>query len=586
MQFNIQFNWHNSLYAEITQGLIDKISSVYGIRPEIGEVYKLLVLPPNPKQGDLAFGCFKLAKDLKSAPPKIASEIAEGFSHPLIASANPAGPYLNFFLNPTKVNELVLNEFLSGEIFKKSLVSHAPKTIIEYSQPNTHKEMHVGHMRNLCYGDALVRLYRYCGVDIMSTTFPGDMGTHVAKCLWYYKKHNTESPPETRKGAWLGTLYTAANNLLEDQKGTEQEEINRKELTAILHQLLNEEGEYFDLWKETRKWSVELMQSVYDWAGVKFDKWYWESEVDHSSVELVKKYHDKGILVKDEGAIGIDLSEDKLGFCLLLKSDGTGLYATKDLELARRKFEDFNAERSLYVVDNRQSLHFKQVFKTLEKIGFEQAKDCHHLQYEMVELTDGAMSSRKGNIVPLQALIDRMLGTIKEQFLNKYKGDWSDEEIESTANMIAAGAIKYGMNRTDANKKIVFDMQEWLKLDGESGPYIQYVYARINSMLDKMSDVNPGHFETLTDPKETALINHLGKFNQIIQTSLEKHSTHNLCQYIYQLAKLYNSFYAECPVATAPTDELKSARKGLSQSVAVAIKHSMNLLGIEVPSRM
>ena len=233
--------------------------------------------------------------------------------------------------------------------------------------------------------------------------------------------------------------------------------MNRKELTEILKQIEKGEGQYFELWKQTKDWSVELMQEVYDWAKVSFDTWYWESDVDSSSVDLVKKYYEKGLFVKDDGAIGIDLSDDKLGFCLLLKSDGTGLYATKDLELARRKFEDQHVDHSVYVVDNRQALHFKQVFKTLEKMGFEKAKDCYHLQYEMVELPDGAMSSRKGNIVPIQSLIDQMVAKIENTYLEKYKGAWSQEEIDKTANMIASGAIKFGMNRIDPNKKIVFD---------------------------------------------------------------------------------------------------------------------------------
>ncbi len=582
----MQFNYHNKLYFQLANQLAELVSQKFDTQVEIGDLYKLFVLPPNPKQGDLAFGCFILAKQLKQAPPAIAQSLAQDFKSDLVKSSQAAGPYLNFFLNPETCNQLILDEILTGEAFKKEIIKEAPKTIIEYSQPNTHKELHVGHMRNLCYGNALVRLYRYCGVDTIATTFPGDMGTHVAKCLWYYKKHNTQTPPENRKGAWLGTLYTAANNLLEEQRGSDKEETNRQELTAILHELLAEKGEYFELWKETREWSIELMQSVYDWADVKFDRWYWESEVDASSVAMAKKYYEQGIFVKDAGAIGIDLSDDKLGFCLLLKSDGTGLYATKDVELARKKFEEFNAKRSLYVVDNRQALHFKQVFKTLEKIGFEHAKDCHHLQYEMVELTDGAMSSRKGNIIALQDLIDRMVGTIKEQYLNKYQDEWSQEEIDNTANTIAAGAIKYGMNKIDSNKKIVFDMQDWLKLDGESGPYIQYVYARISSMLGKLSDVKPANFNHLTHEKESALINHLAKFNQTVQAALEKHATHMICQYVYQLAKLYNSFYADCSVSNAETAELKSARFGLSQAVATTVKEGMAILGIDVPNRM
>lgn len=583
----MKFKLHNSLYLEISKGIQSAAGAHFNTQIELSDIYKLLVLPPNPKQGDLAFGCFMLAKALKKAPPQIASELASLVEQcEFVKSAQAAGPYLNMFLESSKTNAVILNEFLSEDVFKKSLIETAPRTIIEYSQPNTHKELHVGHMRNLCYGDALVRINRYCGVETIATTFPGDVGTHVAKCLWYFKKYNQEQPPKERKGAWLGKLYTAANNLLEDQKETEKEDENRTELTQILKELHAGAGPYYDLWKETRQWSVELMQDVYKWAEVDFDKWYWESDVDTDSVALVKEYLDKGVFIKDQGAVGINLEDYKLGFCLLLKSDGTGLYATKDLELARKKFLDHKVDRSLYVVDNRQALHFKQVFKTLEIMGFEQAKDCHHLQYEMVELTDGAMSSRKGNIVPLQELIDRMVAHIKTTYLSKYENNWSSEEIDNTANIVAAGAIKYGMNRTDANKKIVFDMDEWLKLDGESGPYIQYVYARINSMLEKLDTPTDYNLSELNHEKEIAVINHLTKFNQTIQTTLEKNATHILCQYIYQLAKLYNSFYAECSVAQAETQSLREARTGLSKAVSLAIKNSMGLLGIKVPERM
>lgn len=580
------FKLHHPIQLQIAEIIKSCVHSLYETEPEIADIYKLITTPPNPKQGDLAFGCFILAKQLKQAPAQIANSLAEKINSPLLSNAQAAGPYLNINLNPSATYPLVLDGILDESAFKSSLIEAAPKTIIEYSQPNTHKELHVGHMRNLCLGDALVKIYRYCGVETLATTFPGDVGTHVAKCLWYFKNINQEEPPTQRKGAWLGRLYSAANNLLEEQKGTEQEAKNREQLTLILKQLHAGEGEYFELWKETRQWSIELMQQVYAWANVSFDSWYWESDVDASSVKLVQEYLEQGLFIKDQGAVGIDLDSEKLGFCLLLKSDGTGLYATKDLELARRKFIDHKVEKSIYVVDNRQALHFKQVFKTLEKMGFEQAKQCYHLQYEMVELSDGAMSSRKGNIVALQELIDQMVAKIKSDYLSKYAGQWDATEIEQVANTVAAGAIKYGMTRTDANKKIIFEMNEWLKLDGESGPYIQYVYARINSMLEKLGQSNNPDWSVLTHDKENALIMHLSRFNLTVQNTLEKYATHTLCQYLYQLAKLYNSFYAECPVANASSEEIKQARLGLSQCVAISLKHGLALLGIDVPKRM
>lgn len=584
----MRFNLHNRLKHSLAQSVRDAAKSAYpNSKLSVEEIYDLLGPTPNPKAGDVAFPCFSLAKEFKSSPVEIAKNIQASLQeNEFVEKSMAQGPYLNFFVEISPLFQALAPEISSGELFEKGLVDQAPKTIIEYSQPNTHKEMHVGHMRNLCLGDALIKLHRYCGVETLSTTFPGDVGTHVAKCLWYYTKHNNEKPPQDRKGAWLGTLYTKGNNLLEEQKGTPMEEENRRALTEILKQLEAKSGEYYELWLETKQWSVELMSDLYQWANVSFDSWYWESDVDSASVELVKEYYDKGLFVKDEGAIGIDLSEDNLGFCLLLKRDGTGLYATKDLELARRKFEDQKVDKSVYVVDNRQQLHFKQVFKTLEKMGFEKAKDCYHLQYEMVELPDGAMSSRKGNIVPIQSLIDQMVLKIKTDYLEKYRGQWPDQEIEGTANIIAAGAIKFGMNRIDPNKKIVFDMNEWLKLEGESGPYIQYVYARINSMLEKLDNSATADYSLLCEPIEKQTILIINQFNDVVEAALKNYKTSMICSYLYDLAKSFNQFYANCPVAKASSEELGAARRDLSMACAKVLEQGLAILGVKAPKRM
>ena len=583
------FLLHDKLKLQLAEIISKSVEMAYPDaeqKPSLEELYKGLVSTPNPAMGHIAFACFPLAKALRGNPAQIGEKLLDNLADSaIIEKAITQGPYLNFFIDTAALASYLVPAINDGSYFKTQLGEKQPKTIIEYSQPNTHKELHVGHMRNLCLGDAIIKLHRYCDFPTISTTFPGDVGTHVAKCLWYYKKHNTETPPKYRKGAWLGTLYTKGNNLLEEQRGTEFEEQNKADLTQILKELHDEKGKNYELWKETRQWSIELMQEIYDWANVKFDSWYWESDVDSSSVALVKEYQDKGLFKEDEGAVGIDLKDDKLGFCILLKRDGTGLYATKDLELARRKFEDHKVEKSIYVVDNRQSHHFKQVFKILEKMGFENAKNCYHLQYEMVELTDGAMSSRKGNIVPIQALIDEMQSKIKTDYLNKYQDQWSEDEINHTAHIVASGAIKYGMTRVDSNKKIVFDMNEWLKLDGESGPYIQYVHARINSMLEKINRPTNFDFSVLTQDVEKHIILKLNEFNSIVQSTLEGYKTHLLTGHLYELAKLFNSFYAECPVAQAE-ETLKNARYGICLAVANSLREGLALLGIEAPQRM
>ncbi|MFP5520195.1 MAG: arginine--tRNA ligase, partial [Bdellovibrionia bacterium] len=388
---------HDSIRLLVAKKISETVTSL-NYEMSLEDIYKGLSAPPNPEMGDLTFGCFILAKNCKKAPPLVAQELAQSLkTDGQINHVAAAGPYLNFRLNASAYGALVLSDILAGSFFKKQIIPKSPKTMIEFSQPNTHKELHVGHMRNLCLGESLIRLFRYSGREVLASTFPGDMGTHVAKCLWYLKKHNQEPIPEHNKGEWLGKMYSKGHLLLEDQLGSEKEEQNRQEITSILQQLEAQQGEYYNLWLETRQWSIDLMKQVYDWAEVKFDDWYFESEMDSPSIKWVKELYAEGKLEKSEGAIGKNLESEKLGFCLLLKSDGNGLYATKDLLLAKHKFENRQIEKSIYVVDMRQALHFKQVFRVLELLGFSQAKDCFHLQYNYVELPDGAMSSRKGN---------------------------------------------------------------------------------------------------------------------------------------------------------------------------------------------
>ena len=549
-------------------------------------IYKSFGFPPSKENGDLAFPLFQIAKELKMNPAQAAKTLFDNLSElpAFVKEARPMGPYLNFFFNFDVVANTLVPKIVSGELFKTKLAENMPKTMVEYSQPNTHKELHVGHMRNLCLGDALIRLHRYAGFDIVSSTFPGDVGTHVAKCLWYMKFRNKEAPPATRKGAWLGSMYSTANNTLEAERGTPAEADNREKLTMILKQIEQKSGEFYDLWKETREWSIELMNEVYTWAGVKFDAWYWESDVDSDSVKLAREWQAKGLFKEDQGAIGINLDDYKLGFCLLIKTDGNGLYATKDIELARRKFQEGGIEKSIYVVDKRQEHHFKQVFKVLELMGFENAKNCFHLQYDFVELPDGAMSSRKGNIVPLQSLIENMVKLIKEQYLARYNDSWPQEEIEKTAQIVAKGAIKYGMTRIDPSKKIVFDMQEWLKLDGESGPYVQYAYARINSMINKQGQPVSDKI-VITAPQEKDLVAVMMNFHHVVKDSVEQYRPSILTAYLYDLSRAYNSFYAECPVGSASEPE-RSSRLNLSRATANILKQGLSLLGIEAPERM
>ena len=596
----------NLMFEPLRKKIAEKLHPVFSHYMNdisVEEIYKQIVEPPNSDQGHLAIGLFQFARRSEYKTPAVFVttlvkyiSVSRTIDIDGIFTIEAAGPYLNFKFSALFLAENILNPILSGKTFSEKLVNDAPKTMIEYSQPNTHKELHVGHMRNLCLGDSLVRLLRrsYGNDRIISSTFPGDVGTHVAKCLWYIKNHvglnildQKRNSPD--RGEWLGQMYSAGNIKLEDEAIVpEKFEKNKKELTLILKQLESAQGEFFDLWKETREWSVQLMQKTYQWADVQFDKWYWESDVDADSVRTIKKYFDAGQLIESQGAIGLDFENEKLGFCLLLKSDGTGLYATKDIELARRKFEDYKIEKSIYVVDQRQALHFKQVFRSLLHLGFEQAKDCFHLQYNFVELPDGAMSSRKGNIIPLMLLVDKMQNHVRTEYLSKYESEWSIDELNSVSVCVAKGAIKYGMLRQDTNKKIVFDMNEWLKLDGESGPFIQYSYARINSLIKKINvNFNDGFDGSLLiHSTEIKLMQHLMNLNTQILLSAENYKPASLCTYLYETAKKFNAFYHDCSINQAESIELKKSRLALAAATGETLKQGLALLGIPVPERM
>ncbi len=579
---------HNEIKLKIAKEIESSIKESFDdVELKIEDIYNGLSETPNLKMGQFAFACFPLAKALKSSPVEIAKKIHSAINKSDdIQEVLLQGPYVNFKVSPILYGKSVIDQMVSKDFFKKELTKDKFKTMIEYSQPNTHKEMHVGHMRNLCLGNAIVKIKSYCDQEVIPVTYPGDSGTHVAKCLWYLKYHSKEDTPKENKGEWLGKIYSTANLKLEDELGTDKEERNREQLTEILKELHSEKGEFYDLWKETREWSLELMKQTYDWASVEFDRWFFESEMDQPSVDICNEYYEKGVFIKDQGAIGVNLEEEKLGFCILIKSDGTGLYATKDVALAKKKFEEFGVQKNIYIVDSRQAFHFKQVFKVLEKIGFEQAKDCYHLPYEMVELKNGAMSSRKGNVVPLFDLITQMQHKITTQYLEKYRGEWSDEDIETTAKMIANGAIKYGMVKMDNNRKIVFDMDEWLKLDGDTGPYLQYVHARISSLLQKNGEPESiVNYDTLEKDQEIALLNKLSHFNDIVFKSHESFKTNTLTTYLYELCKLFNSFYADCPISSSEKD-LKNARLALSLAVKNTVAKGLSLIGIQAPEKM
>jgi arginyl-tRNA synthetase len=571
--------------------------------PTAAEIARWMERPPESHLGDYALPCFRFAKPLKGKPDEIARGIAALLDTKTgwISAATPAGPFLNLTVNQPKLLAWLLPAAASGNIFRGMAANDAAastRVMIEYSQPNTHKEFHVGHVRNVCLGSSLVNLFRFCGYPVIAANYIGDEGTHIAKCLWHIKRTGATAPA-AKKGEWLGEMYAEATRVL-DQAGPGEKEKFEGEISAVLRGIESKTGPDHALWMETRQWSLDDFDAVYDWFHVKFDRVFFESEVSEESQEIVDEYLKKGAFVESEGAIGADLKPYKLGFMIVRKRDGNTLYATKDLALARRKFDEFKIDRSIYVVASEQNHHFKQVFKTLELMGFEQAKRCFHLSYGMVVLPEGKMSSRAGNTVTFKMLRDQMTAALGE-ILAKYSGEWSAQEIETTARRLCEGAIKYGMLCSDPVKDVVFDMDNWLSFEGNTGPYLMYSYTRTQSILRKASEagaaIDAGS-HAMPGAARDALSAHgvadsereLGRwiqdFNHAVSSSCENYRPSTLANHLFYLCKAFNRFYTDVPVLKATDAGLRDARLVMVAAFAATLKQGLALLGITPPDRM
>jgi arginyl-tRNA synthetase len=362
------------------------------------------------------------------------------------------------------------------------------------------------------------------------------------------------------------------------------------EVSAVLQQLESQDPETKQFWLKTREWSIDELKDTFAWLNCRFDHFFFESEYGESSKELVREFQRKGVFIESQGAVGADLSKDGLGFCVLIKRDGTALYATRDLMLAQRKFEEFKVDRSIYVVDAGQTLHFQQVFKCLDLMGYEQVKKCYHCSYAQVVTPEGKMSSRKGTVILMSALKERLLSKINSEFLDKYIGEWPDAERHEAARRIALATMRYGMLNVDNNSLVVFDMEAWTSKTGNTGPYMMYAYARTRSILRELGiqnlDVSSAQWDLLTDETEIDVLRLINEYHTVVQSACDRYSPHIVCAYVYDLAKRFSRMYQQCSVLRAETPELQLARAGLVSATGLVIQHGLSLLGIETVERM
>jgi arginyl-tRNA synthetase len=586
-----KFSLANSLYAALA-----KIESNLPADIGVADFFKTLEQPPEKALGDYALPCFRFAKALKKNPNDVAAELKrllEEENNPWVESVVLKGAFLNIFTNQKQVAKNLIPSLVSGDGFsllKKNTENNNTKVMIEFSQPNTHKEFHVGHGRNVCLGDSLCRIYSYNGFNVIPVNYIGDEGTHIAKCLWAVENYKGSEKLENieNKAEWLGQRYVEANIKLKEATDEQKVQYNA-EVSAILKEIENKSGKFYETWKITRQYCLDDFNRIYKWLDVNFEHFFYESEVSEASQEIVEEYIKKGLFYEDQGAIGFDMQDKKLGFFIARKKDGTTLYATKDLALAKVKFNDYHIDRSIYVVASEQNFHFKQVFYALEKMGFPQASKCYHLSYGMVVRPEGKMSSRSGNSFTFLQLINLVIDEINT-YLEKYKDEWDKARLDDTAHKLAVGAIKYGMLQADPNKEIVFDPKEWVSFEGNSGPYLMYSYARTQSILSKAKEQNLEgsleYLDLLTHETERDLMRHLYDFNKVVMSAAENYRPSSIANHLFFTCKAYNRFYTEVSVMKAETEELRLARLSLLKAFADTLKTGLKLLGITPPEKM
>ncbi|MFW6025391.1 MAG: arginine--tRNA ligase [Candidatus Woesearchaeota archaeon] len=542
------------------------------------KINDLLEVPPNKKFGDVAFPCFILAKKFKKNPNEISKDLSDEIDlsdYSSVTKVTNKGPYLNFYYNQSLITKNVLENFISIEKdFKKS--DKDPKTIVvEFPAPNTNKPLHLGHVRNLILSESVCRLLESQGHDVKRVNLNNDRGIHICKSMLAYKKWGNEKEPDKKSDHFVGDYYVLYNKKLKDNPELE------KENKEMLKKWESGDDEVISLWTKMRKWALEGFKETYDRFDVEFDKEYFESEIYKDGKKIIEKAYKEGKFDKnEEGAIIIDL--DNLGEKVLLRSDGTSLYITQDIALAFEKYNDFDYDKSIYVVGNEQEYHFKVLFKVLSILGFS-SDTCYHLSYGMINLPSGKMKSREGNVVDADNLAD----DLKDITLNEVqkRNDLSKEKLDEVSEKISMAALRYFILKYSPRKDFTFRPKESISLEGETGPYLQYSLVRANRILEKSNDYltknNDINYDLLFNESEIDLIKHLSNFDDILEKCADDYSPHHLANYGYELASLFNTFYEKNKVIGIEDEEKSIARLKLVKVFSNVMHSVLYYLGIK-----
>lgn len=540
------------------------------------EIAGALALPPNPEMGDFALPCFKFAKVLRKSPVMIAQDLAAKIEpDDLISSVTAVNGYLNFKIDRAGLAKTTLAEVEKGGAnYGSSDIGNGKTVCIDYSSVNIAKPFHIGHLSTTVLGSALYKIYDFLGYKVVGINHLGDYGTQFGKLICAYKHWGNREEVEKGGIHAVNDLYVRFNN-----EATEEMQTEAREYFRLIESGDKEANEIFEWFKSL---TLAYVNKIYKRLGVKFDSYNGERFYSDKMQPVIDELQAKGLLKESEGAKIVDLDEYGMPPCLILRSDGASLYATRDLAAAYYRKKTYDFYKCLYVVAYQQNLHFKQIFKVLELLGNEWAKDMVHVAYGMVSLEDGAMSTRKGKVVWLEDVIEKC---VEKAYLIINDKNPALENKEEVAEKVGVGSVIFGALYNNKIKDITFSYDRVLSFEGETGVYCQYTCARANSVLIKAGgDFGKVDFDKIT-PVEHEVIKALAAFPDLVSDAAEKYEPSVIARYAVDLSQIFNKFYLECKILTAE-EGVKGFRLSLTKAVKQTLTNALGLLGIGVPEKM
>ena len=600
----------------IGSAVINAVKTLYG--QEIGEKMVQLQKTKREFEGNLTLVVFPFLKISKKKPEDTAQEIGQYLMEncPAIASFNVVKGFLNLVIAQSAWLGLLADINADEKFGEKKATEDSPLVMIEYSSPNTNKPLHLGHVRNNLLGWSLAKIMEANGNKVVKTNIVNDRGIHICKSMLAWLKYGNGETPETsgKKGDHLiGDYYVAFDKHYREEVkqltaqyvaeglGEEEAEKKAKEEAPLIkeaHEMLvkweNNDPEVRALWKKMNDWVYAGFDETYKALGVGFDKIYYESETYLKGKAKVEEGLAKGLFERHEdNSVWADLTGEGLDKKLLLRSDGTSVYMTQDIGTAEMRFKDFPIDKMIYVVGNEQNYHFQVLSILLDRLGFKWGKELVHFSYGMVELPNGKMKSREGTVVDADDLVETMIADAKQtsEELGKFN-DMTDEERSEIARIVGMGALKYFILKVDARKNMLFNPEESIDFNGNTGPFIQYTHARIRSILRKAAETQENmdlanvNTDGLLSQKEIDLIQKLNEYGAVVEQAGKDYSPSGIANYCYELTKEFNQFYHDYSILKEEDANKKSVRLVLAKNVAKVIKNGMALLGIEVPERM